>query len=58
MIKLLILIAATAALYWFFPSKMAAFQEQATAVVHQGAVRAAELTEPPNTLDRILKELK
>jgi hypothetical protein len=56
--KLILLVIAVGVLYWVIPEQMAVVQEKTLAIVHDGAVRAMELTEPKSPVDKFLKEFQ
>ena len=45
-------------IYHYYPSEVIGFAEKTSEIVHEGASKAAELTKPKTTLEKIEESLK
>ena len=58
MTKIIIGVVLGVLIYHYYPSEVVGFAEKTSEIVHEGASKAAEMTKPKTTLDKIEESLK
>ena len=58
MMKIVIGVVLGVLVYHYYPSEVIGFAEKTSEIVHEGASKAAELTKPKTTLEKIEESLK